>query len=129
EAGQDVLQELLSGAILVEEAAARAVGVAGGRGSSDAAELRARAQALRNAQAPLPERIALAQSGELLQSVGRFPDRERASHYPRILEITVDRPKARFSTWYELFPRSTADGGRHGRLRDAEARLPYVAEM
>ncbi|MGH9567179.1 MAG: alpha-amylase family glycosyl hydrolase, partial [Candidatus Angelobacter sp.] len=42
----------------------------------------------------------------------------------------VDREKARFSAWYEMFPRSCADvPGRHGTFRDCENRLPYVAEM
>ena len=34
----------------------------------------------------------------------------------------VDREKARFSTWYEVFPRSCSpEPGRHGTLRDCEA--------
>ncbi|MGE5231771.1 MAG: alpha-amylase family glycosyl hydrolase, partial [Deltaproteobacteria bacterium] len=38
--------------------------------------------------------------------------------------------RARFSTWYELFPRSCAtEVGRHGTFRDCETRLPYVAAM
>ena len=42
----------------------------------------------------------------------------------------MDREEARFSTWYELFPRSCAsDSGRHGTLKDCEARLPYIASM
>ncbi|HET9754586.1 MAG TPA: alpha-amylase family glycosyl hydrolase, partial [Myxococcales bacterium] len=37
---------------------------------------------------------------------------------------------ARFSSWYELFPRSAGDApGVHGTLRDVEARLPLVAAM
>lgn len=46
------------------------------------------------------------------------------------LPITVDRERARFSAWYELFPRSTAtEPGRHGTFKDVEARLPYVAGL
>ena len=42
----------------------------------------------------------------------------------------VDREKAGFSAWYELFPRSCSpDPSRPGTLRDCEARLPYVAAM
>ena len=42
----------------------------------------------------------------------------------------MDREKARFSTWYEVFPRSCASElGRHGTLRDCEAMLPYIASM
>jgi starch synthase (maltosyl-transferring) len=42
----------------------------------------------------------------------------------------VDREKARFSTWYEMFPRSCGlESGRHGTFKDCMARLPYVAAM
>ena len=38
--------------------------------------------------------------------------------------------RARFSAWYEFFPRSTSpEPGRHGTFADCEARLPYIAEM
>jgi len=60
----------------------------------------------------------------------RYPDRSRATRYDRELRLTVDPPKAVFSAWYELFPRSwAAEPGRHGTFRDAEAVLPYVAGM
>ena len=42
----------------------------------------------------------------------------------------VDRVRARYSTWYEVFPRScAAEPGRHGTFRDVENWLPYVAGM
>ena len=44
--------------------------------------------------------------------------------------MVVDRPRARYSTWYEVFPRScAAEPGRHGTFRDCETRLPYISEM
>ena len=44
--------------------------------------------------------------------------------------VRVDREKARFSAWYELFPRSCAkEPGRHGTFRDVESWLPYIAGM
>jgi starch synthase (maltosyl-transferring) len=44
--------------------------------------------------------------------------------------VEVDRERARFSSWYELFPRSAGSRpGEHGTFRDVEARLPYVASM
>ncbi len=57
------------------------------------------------------------------------PDASRVSAYERILEIQVDPVKARFSSWYELFPRSVRGDGQHGGFRDLIERLPYVAEM
>ena len=43
--------------------------------------------------------------------------------------VQVDPPLARFSAWYELFPRSaSAEPGRHGTLRRRRRRAsPYVA--
>src|SRR4029079_14432121 len=45
------------------------------------------------------------------------------------LTITVERERARFSTWYELFPRSTTGDGRHGSFADLEARFDAIAAM
>jgi starch synthase (maltosyl-transferring) len=39
------------------------------------------------------------------------------------LPIWVDRPKAVFGSWYELFPRS------FGTFKDLQGRLPYLAQM
>jgi starch synthase (maltosyl-transferring) len=44
--------------------------------------------------------------------------------------VIVDRERARFSAWYELFPRSwSTTPGKHGTLRDVTSRMGYVAEM
>src|SRR5690606_1480075 len=60
----------------------------------------------------------------------RHPDRARAVRHPRVLAVTVDRPRARTGAWYELFPRSCApEPGRHGTLADCAARLPDIAAM
>ena len=53
----------------------------------------------------------------------------RAASQPA-LAITVDRVRARFSTWYELFPRSMSlEEGQHGTFKDVEEFLPRLAEM
>ncbi|HUP96241.1 MAG TPA: alpha-1,4-glucan--maltose-1-phosphate maltosyltransferase [Burkholderiales bacterium] len=60
----------------------------------------------------------------------RYPDRRYAAVYERELAIVVDRLRARFSSWYEFFPRSmSAKSGRHGTFRDCEKHLAYVAEL
>ncbi len=42
----------------------------------------------------------------------------------------VDRRKALFSTWYELFPRSCSpEPGKHGTFKDCERFLPEIAGM
>lgn len=125
EAGQDVSIDLLAGANLVEAASRRAPS------ESDRNILQSAAADLRSiagdsgsvpADGPLSE--------ELADLVERYPDRRLATQHERVLQIVVDRKRARFSSWYELFPRScAAEPGRHGTFRDVEARLPYVASM
>ncbi|RLD28143.1 MAG: alpha-1,4-glucan--maltose-1-phosphate maltosyltransferase [Bacteroidetes bacterium] len=45
-------------------------------------------------------------------------------------KVYVDRLKARFSTWYEFFPRSASQKkGKHGTFKDCEKLLPRVAQM
>jgi starch synthase (maltosyl-transferring) len=71
---------------------------------------------------------ALALDSARSEVAQRFADRSLASSMS--LELIADRKRAAFSTWYELFPRSTAArAGVHGTFRDVEARLPYIAQM
>jgi starch synthase (maltosyl-transferring) len=122
EAGQDVSLELLMGAELIEHAVARA-------GTDDAAALEVMTKALRDTSTPMDVRVQTALRSELVEWMARAPDRAFASRYRHTLEVVVDRPKARFSAWYEFFPRSFGEEGRHGTFKDAEKMLPYVAEM
>ena len=60
----------------------------------------------------------------------RYPNLSFASVAEKELYIWVDRERARFSSWYEIFPRSTsADPGRHGTFADVELLLPEIAAM
>jgi starch synthase (maltosyl-transferring) len=46
------------------------------------------------------------------------------------IPLTVDRAKAMFSSWYELFPRSqSGTKDRHGTFDDVIRRLPEIVEM
>ena len=121
-AGQDVSLELLTGSALVQAAAGRASG-------ADARRLAAAAAVLEGEE-PLPRRVEQALDPELAERMARHPDRDGAATYDREPAIVVDPPRARFSAWYELFPRSTAsEPGRHGTFADVEALLPDVAAM
>ena len=121
-AGQDVAVDVLIGAGLIERAAERATG-------EDAKLLRNWAQKLREDKSGLSG-TAVALDRKLRQLMQHYPDRSLASQYDKQLSVIVDREKARFSTWYELFPRScSAQPGRHGTFRDCEEWLPYVASM
>jgi starch synthase (maltosyl-transferring) len=121
EAGQDVAVELQIGAAMVSAAASRASGAAAGRLASAAARIGDGERTREGAR--------LALSDEVARLMARHPDRSRATRY-RELRLIVDAPKALFSAWYELFPRSWAkERGRHGTFRDLEAVLPYVSGM
>jgi starch synthase (maltosyl-transferring) len=113
------------GADLIEKTAARA-------DAADRKPLREWAGRLTGAAAGTdPEALrAIALDAELASVAARFPDRSLATTWPLEMPLVADRERARFSAWYELFPRSTApEAGRHGTLRDCEARLAYVAQL
>ncbi|HSS60665.1 MAG TPA: alpha-1,4-glucan--maltose-1-phosphate maltosyltransferase [Candidatus Limnocylindrales bacterium] len=111
QAGQDVTVEVEVGARMLEAAAARANGSA-----ADAAVLRQASGALRGTPVPVLD-------GEVGRLMRRYADRSVATVLPREVAVLVEPVKARFSTWYELFPRSL------GKLRDIESVLPDVARM
>jgi starch synthase (maltosyl-transferring) len=122
EAGQDVKLELLTGAGLIEAAAARATG-------DDAKRLGEWARFL-GADASVTERQTSVLDADLGHLALRYPDRNLAARYDKDLAVTVDRERARFSSWYEVFPRScSAEPGRHGNFQDCERWLPYIASM
>jgi starch synthase (maltosyl-transferring) len=62
------------------------------------------------------------------EELGKHPERN-ISYYEKVLEVVVDPVKARFSSWYEMFPRSARGDGTHATFRDVAARLPYIAGM
>jgi starch synthase (maltosyl-transferring) len=77
----------------------------------------------------LPSRAASALSADATALVRRLDARAHATTSDRY-DLRVDRERARFSAWYELFPRSASDEpGRHGTFDDVVARLPYVADL
>jgi len=56
--------------------------------------------------------------------------RSRGTRFPRELRVVVERERARFGAWYEMFPRSAGpDASRSATFREAERQLPYVAAM
>ena len=128
EAGQgetELNNDLLVGARLLERAAT-------GVPRDHRAPLLHATTALRTPGDPVT-RAALALSHEVTDLLTQYPLRQlvtRGATYG----VWVDRPLARCSAWYELFPRST--GGRdaeghpvHGTFATAAAALPRVAAM
>jgi len=126
-AGVDVPVSLRIGAGLVQEAAARAERTE--TGSADAIALREQAVLLLGPDPTAAGHAELLRSPSLATLVERHAGREEAVT-SETLRVRVDRERARFSTWYELFPRSWGDRpGRHATFAEAERALAYVAGM
>ncbi|MBN1836433.1 MAG: DUF3416 domain-containing protein, partial [Spirochaetales bacterium] len=144
-AGQDVSVELMIGAELLKAALP-------GAPAEAARRLGALARALENPVEPgaAPPEALAPQTAELVRRAaargaaapaagargargvpGPVPGgRALAFRYEKELEVRVERPRALFGAWYELFPRSTAGvQGRHGTLADAARLLPDIAEL
>jgi len=72
--------------------------------------------------------LAISEEAAAVMYTYRLSDEITA--YPKTLRIEVERKKAAFSTWYELFPRSTAaEGVEHGTFNDVIPLLPRIAKM
>lgn len=104
--------ELAEGARMIEAAAARAP-------KMEARELQMTADRL----------LTSAATGEVLlgdrisELVNRYAERTFPTSYERDLKVLVEPELARFSAWYEMFPRSV------GTFRDCEGVLPEIADM
>ena len=124
EAGQDVSVDLHIGSALVEDALKRI------SDDSQRTLLATCAQSLRSNGSPAT-RVRLALDPNLLARMERcLPPREQMTFYPKALVVVAEPVKARFSAWYEMFPRSCSPTpGKHATFSDCEARLPYVADM
>ena len=122
----DVRLAARSGAALLDEAAARAT-------EADAAPLRTAARALAQAAqrgATVDELKRIGLDDALARVAERHPDLRHALTHGTVYGVRVERERARFSSWYEFFPRSASgDAARHGSFADCEAWLPYVQRM
>ncbi|MFL5616062.1 MAG: alpha-1,4-glucan--maltose-1-phosphate maltosyltransferase [Gemmatimonadaceae bacterium] len=124
DANVDVHVELLEGALLVRAAARRA------KSPAVRASLLQTARMFEDRQDTTAEqRTQRAFDEDLLTQMNELCPPRDLTCYPRELGIYVDRPQARFASWYELFPRSQAPDGRHGTFDDAARRLPRLAEL
>ncbi len=122
-AGQDVSLELLEGAALVDAAVDR---TADTRASERVLTILSTLQGGDD----LAPRIAAALSDELATFMAARPDRSQSTRYDRVLPVVVDRERARFGAWYEMFPRSAGtDPTRSATFAEAANMLPYVASM
>ena len=122
-ADTDTPVDYLIGAELIKQAGDRA-------DSSDKQWLREQARELETKPDDKEIHQSLATNAALNETMRRYPDRRFATEMERELVLVVDPVRARFSSWYEFFPRSTSpEPGRHGTFADCEARLEYAAGM
>jgi starch synthase (maltosyl-transferring) len=128
EAGQTLDLELEEGAGIIE-ARLRAI---------PAAERSAVAQAVEKMRSPAPRkkgsdfsdpRVTAAMSDAVGIAMTKYSSRSGSSTSKPVLEMTVDRERARFGAWYEFFPRSTGTKSKHGTFKTAMKRLPAIADM
>jgi starch synthase (maltosyl-transferring) len=122
EAGNDVSVDILIGAALARAAGARASG-------APAKSMRAWAADLEDASAPIADRVATAGDERITRHCRAHADRSHATEWTHPYRCRVERERARFSSWYEMFPRSAAAGHRHGTFADVVDRLDAIAEM
>jgi starch synthase (maltosyl-transferring) len=114
---QDLAGELSEGVVLLEQAAGKAKAAADKRAIAHALEV------LNNESAPEQSKHEAALSPELLDAVERSGQRHGATRLPQALPLEVDRVRARFGSWYELFPRSW------GGLQAVEKLVPDIAAL
>ncbi|GAA1521224.1 alpha-1,4-glucan--maltose-1-phosphate maltosyltransferase [Nocardioides humi] len=129
-AGVDVELMFAEGRLLVERVLA-----AGGLTRAEQRTLRAASAACADAARPVEARLAQLESPEVVTTLEAHPLRDlRSVEGP--FPVFVDRSRALFGSWYELFPRS--EGATYdpatgevvsGTFRTAAERLPAVAAM
>jgi starch synthase (maltosyl-transferring) len=130
EAGVPYATEIAEGRTLLEEAAERAGTATAATAKEDARRLTSAISALKRARSDAARARALLDE-EVLAAARRHPDRAAATRSAE-MPLMVDRERARFGAWYELFPRSQ---GRNPRrpvattFDEATWRLPEIASL
>jgi starch synthase (maltosyl-transferring) len=121
-AGRDIDSDLLEGLAYLNAAAKRASG-------DDVGLIRTCIAVLQRTH----DREALVDAladARIADVADRLLERTGATRLDPMLELIADRPKARFSSWYEMFVRSQTSDVKHvGTFRDAEARLPDISAL
>lgn len=122
EAGEPIGSELQEGRALVEQTARRVDEPGKARlekflrrwGSADTQEIQ----------------LSVALNAELSQLVEHHQERHAWTQYDRELELVVDRVRARYGAWYEVFPRSQGTiPARGSTFKECEKRLPAIKAM
>jgi starch synthase (maltosyl-transferring) len=138
--GEDLSSEVAEGALLLAAAAkraegrqadgdasaARASGADGRWAGAEGSDRTLIGDALATAESPdqsLEAKLDAVLDPQVLAAVERYPDRSDQTASEARLAVDVERERARFGSWYELFPRSW--GGFDG----VREQLPRLAEL
>ncbi|MCB9948095.1 MAG: DUF3416 domain-containing protein [Rhodospirillaceae bacterium] len=121
-AGQDVSVDMTEGADLV--------GIARGRAKGEDRASLDRLVAGLAAAAGTPRMQEFLFADETSQLMRRYGTRVGYTQYDKDLEVFVDRVRARYAAWYEMFWRSQgSDPSRGSTIDECIARLPYIRDM
>jgi starch synthase (maltosyl-transferring) len=117
-AGQhDLAGEMSEGVVLMRAAAA------GAQSREDAALIEHALRTLEDERVPESAKHDIALGPELSAAVERTQERHGRATLEKPLRVEVDRLRAQFGSWYELFPRSW------GGLKGVEAQVPRLSEL
>jgi len=127
DAGQEVSLELMEGAMMARSASKSA------RSSAVRASLLNTAKVLEDRRdTAIEKRVQRALDDDFFALMNEHLKPTDLTRFSRELSITVDRERARFAAWYEMFPRSQTPSDeppRHGTFVDAAKQLPRIAEL
>jgi starch synthase (maltosyl-transferring) len=114
----DLAGELSEGVLLLEAARERA------KSGSDRKLIKHALSVIADPDAPEEAKHDAALGPELAAAIDRYPDRDdEAASLPEPYVVDVDSPLSRFSSWYELFPRSW------GGFRGTAEVVPQIAAL
>src|SRR4051794_38420546 len=116
-AQDDLSGELSEGAVLLERALEKA------RAATDKRAIEHALSVMRDDGAAAQARYDAALSPEAAETMERVQGRHGMTRLDKALPLAVDRVRARFGSWYELFPRSW------GGLKGVEAIVPDLADL
>ncbi|MFM7128295.1 MAG: maltotransferase domain-containing protein, partial [bacterium] len=126
EAGMNIDLEIREGLNLIHLAEVNALA----ENKSDAELLLQYANAISRMEIADQERVRAAQEECLARLMRRYGSRGSVSRLQKEHFIRVDRVRAVYGSWYELFPRSAGrEKGRHGTFHDVVAQLDDLANL
>ncbi len=121
-AARPVASDILEGIALVEKM------ISSARGSDRASLERVLAQLRKTNDGAVA--LAAISDAEISTVAERVGERSGLTRFEPTLELVVDREKARYGTWYEMFVRSQGiEPGKSGTFHDAERRLPELRDL